>query len=540
MAILGQAAPVHARTAHQCTRPGCCSGATSEPRKPSRSGPVLDVSGIDRALSEALLGTYSVTLTPVFNRIKDLAKKHPDFARRRALSFLLDVLKSLLPAGERPPGFSAHGCRLWMLFNFGFVAPHNATADTVFIDGRFFCRTAHCSYCAAYKAALFRRYLNTEAFPLMLANGLTGDLVTLTLPHYYNDDWRAVVATLRDAFTTWYHALKVRTLPDYGVIGYFKALEAPVGVNGLHPHFHLLFVRSARTSSLRVADLAERMRSLWMDTLKKHGLQGNHHAFDFKPNCVNDYLALFDSGEETKGREAQKKQKAMSYELAAHDTKTARRSGRTSVQLLDAFISGDRKAGVEFLRWSHALHRARRFVMSDFSAIGMRSFAEFAADDLNNPDSPANSRKAQFDALPDDKKITLNVPQDVVNLLGNSPVRLYYPLVLDYGKRLCRGLTADNKPERLRLWQAFFDRCVSEHRRYIGLRRYLRMPHAEASQFLEVVSTRPLLPSEVSAYYAASLIVHARPSEALKVSALLYYSPPVDRSSAFSVGALND
>ena len=291
MAILSQAAPVHARPPHQCTRPGCCFGATDTPSG-STNAPRHAVTHApaaprfpDRELAfSPSLGIYSVSAAlsspeNAKNPKKALTFKAlsrsaliTDFHRRRGLAFLLDAFK-ILNNGLKPVGFSAVGCRLWAQHNFGLFAPLNATAETVFIDGRFFCKTAHCPYCASYKAKLMRLYLNREVFPALIANGLTGDLVTLTLPHYYNSDWKVIRTTLGTAFRHWYNLIQRRHFANFGIQGYLKALEAPVGINGLHPHFHLLFIRPAGLSDAVVSQLSEKMRTLWMDTLLKHGMK---------------------------------------------------------------------------------------------------------------------------------------------------------------------------------------------------------------------------------------------------------------------------
>ena len=159
--------------------------------------------------------------------------------------------------------------------------------------------------------------------PALDARGLSGSLVTLTLAHSYADEWSGVVAKLYEAFTLFDKRLS-KHYAKAGSIGKLKALEAPVGRNGIHPHLHILLTHDA---SADLAALESAMRSAWSKAVAEVGGRVNEHGFDFKAHCVNDYAAKIESA----------------HELASHGTKQARKKGKTLPQLLDRAAVGDKK-----------------------------------------------------------------------------------------------------------------------------------------------------------------------------------------------------
>jgi hypothetical protein len=174
-----------------------------------------------------------------------------------------------------------------------------------------------------------------------------------------------------------------------------------------------------------------------------------------------------------------------------------------------------------FLRWSAAMSGSKRFDTRALSkSLGVISFVDWKAQQKTE----SETMQTQFDAKPDDEKITLNVDQAIVNTLANSPVRNYYPFVLDYGKRLCRDITADNKPAKLKQWQHIFNRCLAEHKKYMAMRPYLKMDAEQIQKAMSAATCRPLTPSEISAYYTARIFFHRKPAQLQKLRRLFQYN----------------
>jgi len=164
---------------------------------------------------------------------------------------------------------------------------------------------------------------------------------TVAQNHSYSDDWGHVVRSVRDAYTLMDRRLQ-KVYKRAGSVGKFKALEAPVGANGIHPHIHVLVTHDIGAD---LEALAAAMREQWNRAVMEVGGRCNEHGFDFKANAAADYAAKMETA----------------HELAAQSTKTGRRKGRTLSQLLDAAGRGDLTAGAEWQRAIEALGGANRF-----------------------------------------------------------------------------------------------------------------------------------------------------------------------------------
>lgn len=245
--------------------------------------------------------------------------------------------------GENLRGSSVIGCGRWRAYGA------DSTIAEIQVDhrgprllGHFACRSVwSCDHCAKARVVQTRSWLRSALMPALDARGLSGSLVTLTLAHSYADEWSGVVAKLYEAFTLFDKRLS-KHYAKAGSIGKLKALEAPVGRNGIHPHLHILLTHDA---SADLAALESAMRSAWSKAVAEVGGRVNEHGFDFKAHCVNDYAAKIESA----------------HELASHGTKQARKKGKTLPQLLDRAAVGDKKAGAEWLRAMSALGGRMRF-----------------------------------------------------------------------------------------------------------------------------------------------------------------------------------
>lgn len=495
MAIVSQAAPVHARPPATLAR-----AATIPPLFPDLPGAVrASAAAVSSALIDAPRVPRELTASFVHsteNSHKIKGFRPTRYSERKAISRLLDSEKAT-GTGQKPPGYSAIGCGVWSIHGHGSEVPHNATPAASFLSGRFRCNTLHCPHCASLKAADYRGFMRSVIFPAMEAQGLTGDLLTFTLAHSMRSDWTATRKALTAAFSHMHNRLR-RLFKRLGVVGFIKSLEAPVGSHGIHPHYHLLLVRPRTLTAQELEELETAIRLQWEQSLRAYGGSCNAHGFDYKPDCVNDYLAKVTA----------------SFEVAAHDTKKAKKSGRTFVQLLHDYMQGDRTAGVHFLRWSAAMTGSKRFdTQSLCKALGVCSFVDWKAQQKEQ----STKQQEEFDSMRDAEKMTLNIAQDVVNVLANSPVRDYYPFVLKYGQRIARGLTAENKALKLRQWRSVFDRCLSEHRRYMSMRPHINMTPERVCKVMDLVYSRELLPSEVAEYYAARILHYRKPAQINKL-----------------------
>ena len=245
--------------------------------------------------------------------------------------------------GENLRGSSVLGCGRWR--NYGAdpnIAEIELAETGPRMVGHFACRAVwSCDHCARGRVAQTRGWLRGALFPALEARSMTGGLLTFTLAHAYGDDWAEVVARLHKAFALFDRRMS-KWYTKAGSLGKLKALEAPVGDNGLHPHLHVLLTYR---KGFDTAAMAEAMRAAWDKAVAEVGGRCNEHGFDFKPGCLNDYPAKLEAA----------------HEMASHGTKAARRKGRTLAQLLDRAAVGDKQAAAEWLRAQAALGGRMRF-----------------------------------------------------------------------------------------------------------------------------------------------------------------------------------
>ena len=246
--------------------------------------------------------------------------------------------------GNNLKGSSVLGCGRWR--NYGadpniaeIEIPHGAAPRML---GHFACRSAwSCDHCARARVSQTRSWLRGALIPAMDKAGLSGALLTFTIAHAYGDDWAEVVERLYKAFSL-FDKRMAKWYKKVGCVGKLKALEAPIGANGLHPHLHVLMTYA---QGVDLAEIEAAMRAAWSKAVAEVGGRVNEHGFDFKPDCVNDYAAKLET----------------SHELASHGTKKARGKGRLLGQLLDRAAVGDQRAGAEWLRAQGALGGRMRF-----------------------------------------------------------------------------------------------------------------------------------------------------------------------------------
>jgi hypothetical protein len=186
-------------------------------------------------------------------------------------------------------------------------------------------------------------------------------LVTFTLQHDVGDDLSVVFGGLkraRELLVGGRAAMSFKA--DFGVIGMVRALELTHGLNGWHPHLHVLMFMDRE---IPILTFEQAMKERWARAVQSAGRYASwEHGCDvrFSDSDISNYIAKWgkDPGWTT------------AHELTKSVTKTGRRKGRTPTQLLADYLAGDGDAGrlwlqyaVNFkgerqLRWSNGL-RAR-------------------------------------------------------------------------------------------------------------------------------------------------------------------------------------
>jgi len=218
-------------------------------------------------------------------------------------------------------------------------------------------------------------------------------LLTLTFPHVRDDPLADIMGRMQKAMDRFRTGRAYRTMRErYEVAGVVKGLEATWGVNGWHPHLHLLVFGKPGLNADRATHDA--LASAWVGALEKVGLCPHskitwamEHALDLRGgDKAAEYVAKF-------GRE---EKWGMSSELTRHQAKVGARGlagfdGHvTPFQILDWARSGDSTAVRLWREFADVFHGKRQLVYSqglkDVLGIRDRDDQDIVEDDARRPE----------------------------------------------------------------------------------------------------------------------------------------------------------
>lgn len=206
-----------------------------------------------------------------------------------------------------------------------------------------------CPVCSAKIVAKRREELGGLVDRAVMS-GVHVSMVTLTVPHGRSDDLTSTLTAICKAKRLMQNRKPFKRLSaDLGLIGEVRTLEVTHGVNGWHPHFHLLFFTRRKMTQAGLTSDRSLILSMWQDAAMSAGLScPNEHGCSvlsaFKG--VADYVQKF----------------GMDYEMTYSSTKTG--AGRTPFQLLASSATGDTLAGKLFTEYAAAFRGKRQLVFS--------------------------------------------------------------------------------------------------------------------------------------------------------------------------------
>ena len=300
--------------------------------------------------------------------------------------------------GKNLRGSSVAGCGRWRAFGFDSTqAEIEVGPDGAKLHGHFRCGNVWtCDQCGHARVSQARSWIRAALIPALDAHVLLSAMMTFTMAHSYDGNWKDSIDLLHAAYKL-FDKNMARRYKAIGCLGKLQSLEAPVGVHGIHGHFHVLL------SHLRGADLTAfegLARAEWEKAVAQVGGKCNDHGFDLKLNAMADYLA----------------KQELSHEMSNHDTKKARKKGLLLGQLLDRAGRGDTKASAEWLRAIEALQGRSRFHAGDIAKkLGITTCTSWADEERQE------EREALSADAPEPVRITYPMRDHLTATRTDSP-----------------------------------------------------------------------------------------------------------------------
>ena len=208
-----------------------------------------------------------------------------------------------------------------------------------------------CPECASMITEYRRNELKV-ACENALAQGLQISMLTLTVPHYFKDSLESVLNGISAALRKLKNRKAFKKVAqEIGLVGNIRTLEATVGENGWHPHFHILLFTKSALSDSELYSLQENLLSQWQSACVSSGLPlPNNHGLDLVNGAhAAAYVTKWGIEEEmTKGH-----------------LKQGIKDGHVSpFGLLELYDQGDKNAGRRFQEYAKVFKGKRQLVWS--------------------------------------------------------------------------------------------------------------------------------------------------------------------------------
>lgn len=223
------------------------------------------------------------------------------------------------------------------------------------------------------------------------ARGGSVGFVTLTMAHVASRALKTLLGDLGKAWTSARTTRRPRALWDLYTCGYIRRLEVTFGVNGWHPHLHLLVFLDPWAGEKELKLLCESVFDTWRDRLVRLG--GGEPS---EERGVRWELLSVDQATEKVARYVAKD---AGRELASSGGKRGRaRSSTTTYELMMAGAAGDGLAGLRYLEYEDAMQGLSRVQWSQGLKAELLGKLEETADedDEEHRDIAVFSREAEF------------------------------------------------------------------------------------------------------------------------------------------------
>lgn len=147
--------------------------------------------------------------------------------------------------GKNLRGSSVIGCGRWRAYGrTNNEAEIRVDHRGVHLKGYFKCGNVWtCDHCARARIAQTRSWIRAALMPALEINNLNASMMTFTMAHTYSGNWKESIDKLHDAYKIFDKNMS-KHYKELGSIGKIKSLEALIGVNGIHGHFHVLITHN--------------------------------------------------------------------------------------------------------------------------------------------------------------------------------------------------------------------------------------------------------------------------------------------------------
>ena len=292
--------------------------------------------------------------------------------RRRAVAQRRDIRKARADAGLDPngkDGFAKPSRRAWCgrARTFGSVAVkvrHDEDGSHAHFSGVQHCGSVWaCPVCAP----IIRRERAeeiTEGARRHIATGGGIAMVTFTIRHSRVDGLRDSMRVLADAYSDMSRSRAFRDWKaERGMVGYITATEITFGMNGWHPHRHVLMLFDRPVSHEQERALQGELFAMWSHAVERSGGETvSREAFDVRAVTSGEEQVAAYVTKTVKGVEG------IGKEVSLADVKAGRASGSINpFQLLDVETPeaetlwneyAEATKGRSAIRWSRGLRDA--------------------------------------------------------------------------------------------------------------------------------------------------------------------------------------
>lgn len=182
-------------------------------------------------------------------------------------------------------------------------------------------------------------------------------LATFTIRHKSNQSLKEVLKTLDDSYHHFLNGKYGRQWrEEYGVIGTVKALEVTWGVNGWHPHLHVLYFGRFTQSEVEIEEAS--LKTRWIETVKRFGGSATYdNGFTLKDDkhFLREYIAKY-------GHEPTRELWNLESEVSKANVKKGRGHHYTPFELLRMYGDGWKPAGELFKEFAKTFHGKKQMI----------------------------------------------------------------------------------------------------------------------------------------------------------------------------------